>query len=97
MYFDIKSLLPKSIKRAGINKQIEATQVLEMFNKVVKDFFNDEFQRDLRPLYIKNKILTVACLSSIIAQELYFKEKDIIARINKSFGQEIINKIKYLQ
>ncbi len=94
--FDLKSLLQKSIKRAGINRQVEAYQVVHAFNELSPKILGDKLKDSVMAISVRDKILSVACLSSIVAQELRFKEKKIIDTLNGKFGKEVVRKIKYV-
>jgi hypothetical protein len=96
MFQDLKTLLPKSIKRAGLGNAVEAAKVLKAFEEIVLDYLPERAVEKIKPLYVKDKILTIASLSSVITQELGFKETELISKINSKFGQEIINKIKFI-
>ncbi len=94
--FDLKSLLQKSIKRAGIKRQVDAYYILRAFDKLAGNILDENLKDSVKAISVRNKTLSVACLSSIVAQELKFKEKEIIECINDKFGVETINKIKYI-
>ncbi len=94
--FDLKSLLQKSIKRAGISRQVEAYQVVGAFNELSPKILGDKLKDSVMAISVRNKILSVACLSSVVAQELRFKEKEIINTLNERFGKEVVEKIKYV-
>jgi len=92
----IKNLLPQSIRRAGITKQIDANLTLHIYEKIAKDILGEEISRQTKPLYVKNNILTIACLSSLIMQELRYKEGELVERINKEMGSWVIKKLNYI-
>ncbi len=96
MMFDLRSLLQKSIERAGINKQVEAHQVVRAFNELSPKILGDKLKDGVMAINVRDKILSVACLSSIMAQELRFKEKEIIDALNEKFEKEVVKKIKYV-
>ncbi len=95
MFRDIGSLLPKSIKRAGLARQIKAAQVLKIYEEIVRQYLPDSLASKLKPLYVRDKTLTVASLSSVIAQEMRFKERELLEKINGALGAEVIEKIRY--
>ena len=96
MFNGIGDLLSKTIKRSGIYKQVEANQILEAYTDFVNHALPGHISDKVKPLYLKNKILHVASLSSLITQELKFRETEIIDHLNKSFGSSVINKIRYI-
>jgi hypothetical protein len=96
MFQDISKILPHSIKNSGFFKQIETAQVIDAFNRLKDDILPGHISPKVKAVYIKNKTLYAASLSSIITQELTFKESDIIKEINGSFGREVITKIRFM-
>ncbi|MFA5318266.1 MAG: DUF721 domain-containing protein [Patescibacteria group bacterium] len=96
MFQGIKNLLPQSIQRAGITRQIGANLILHKYEQAAREILGKEISRQTKAMYLKNNILSVACLSSLIMQELQYREKEIIEQINKNMGANIVKKLNYL-
>jgi predicted nucleic acid-binding Zn ribbon protein len=96
MFNDLKSLLPKSIQRSGIYKRVEASQIIDQFNKFKDEILPGHISSKAQAMYVKNKVLYIASLSSLVTQELKFKESDIIKLLNEYFGREVINKLRFI-
>ena len=96
MFNDLKYLLQKNIKKAGISRQVEATLVLERFNRVAADVFDERILQKIKPLHLKDKVITVACLSSVVAQELKLNEIKIIKEINSYFNKEVVERLRFM-
>jgi len=92
----LNNLLGDSLKRAGIHNQVSSAMVLEQFEKIIREFFGHEGAKHVKPLYIKDKILNVACLSSVFAQELKFREREIMERLNKENKTAVVERMRYL-
>jgi len=75
---------------------VDASLVVEFTNTVLENFFGAQVSNSAKAVYYKSSNLTIAALSSIAAQEIKFREKDIIMEINNKFGQNKVRKIKYL-
>jgi len=91
----IKKILTKRIQQSGLAKNVETALVIQEFEKLIKDIFGSQVIKKIKPLYIKNKVLKVACLSSVIVQEINFKKDELIEKINKKFKQEVLKDIKF--
>lgn len=87
--------LKKSINKAGIGKQIEAVQVCEFWQEVVGSIFGGQVAERSKALKFKNGAITVAVLSSVLAQEFKFKEGEIKENINRKAGYDLVRKIKF--
>ncbi|MCX6745209.1 MAG: DUF721 domain-containing protein [Candidatus Parcubacteria bacterium] len=92
----IKNLLSKRIKQSGLARQVGSALIIEEFSKIIIREFGQEIARKVRPLYLKNYILNVACLSSAMSQEINFKKSRIIAELNDKAGAEFIKNIRLI-
>ena len=92
----IKGLLGKRIRQSGLAVQVNTALVIKEFEDYIKGNLGQVVAKKVRPLYIKDKILTVACLSSVVVQELRFKKADILKLINQKFGKEALKEIKFI-
>lgn len=77
--FDLK----KSIKKAGISKQIEAVTVCDVWESVICEIFGLQVADKSKAIRFKGGVLTVAVLNSVLAQEFKFKEEEIKSKINQ--------------
>jgi len=91
----IKNLLGKSLRRANISHQVELALALEEFSKIVSQEFEGAAKDRVQALYIRDGVITVACLSAPLAQELKFRERIILDKLNKVTNSDI-KKIRYL-
>jgi hypothetical protein len=95
MFIPIKKILSQNVRQAGIGRQIEAAKAVEEFDKIISEMFGKNILNKARAMYLKNKILTVSCLSSFLKQEIYLKQKKIIKELNKRLGGEAVNVLKF--
>lgn len=95
MFKDLKSILPKTIKRAGISDKIDNLRVLELYSEIVKPIAENS-ENVLRPIYIKGDVLTVAALSQKTVRDLQYFEHKIVEEINIKMGKKVIEKINYI-
>ncbi len=91
----IKDLLQKRIKQIGLAKDVETALIIKEFEKLVKELLGPNIIKKIKPLYMKEKILTVVCLNSIIIQEVNFRKEDLIRKINEEFKEKVIKDIKF--
>lgn len=70
--------------------------VVNAFAQVVRGFLSSAAEKKAKALYLKDKTLTVACLSSVVAQELQLHQKKVINQVNKIMGEEIVEKLRFL-
>ena len=84
----ISKFLAKRIKQSGFSQQVKTSLVIGSFNELAKEMFGQRILKKMKALYIKDKVLTIACLSSVMAQELNFKKAEIIEKINKKLSEK---------
>lgn len=90
----------KILGNKGVNSPLLrgalAALSVEAANDVLLEMFGERSVNSARALYVKKQILSIACLSSIMAQEIRLREKQIISGINKRLGRTTVEKIRYL-
>jgi len=88
--------LHEKVGSSNIKKQVEGTEVLEITEKVMGDMFGVDLARHAKPLFLKNRTLTISCTSSSMAQEIRLNQADIVKNINKELGRSEVDRIRYL-
>ena len=82
----------EKIMQSGIRKQdTPLLQVWELWDKAVGEIIAE----NARPAAFKGKILLVHVNSSPWLHQLSFLKKDILARINRELGQDLVDEIKF--
>ena len=89
-------ILPKHIKKQGFSEQMEATKLLELFLQKAKQKWGEAVEKEMKPLYVKNKTLTVAVTNAALAQELKLNEKEILDFLNKGQKEKQVERLRYL-
>ncbi len=92
----LEKLLGRSIKKAGIAKQIQEVRVLEDFLRVIELMFEVRTLHKVKPLYFKDGTLAVACLSSVLGEKLKLHEAAILKNLNSIYQQPIVKTLRFL-
>ena len=93
----IGQLLPQATKRAAIAPQVNAARVLDGFRDLLIQRWGAEtVSRRCKPLSLRHNVLTFMCVSAPLAQEIKFKELELLAELNERFGKVVAEKIRYL-
>ena len=95
-FIPLKNLIPKALQNAGIASKVASAVILDRFNNVIIEIFGRSILKKIRPLYLKDQILTVACLNSVVAQELRFREEEILSRLNNGPEPTRISRIRII-
>lgn len=80
---------------ATMRRQIEASDVVVYAEGVFLDMFGQE-SKHVKPLFLKNRTLTITCASSVIAQEIRMNQAAIVEKINQKMGKNEVDRIRYL-
>lgn len=91
----LRELVTKSIKRAGIKGAVDASQVVTHAEKIILQIFGADIGARIKPLYVKNRTLTVSCANSTLAQELKLHEGEILSEMTKALGEQAVDRIRY--
>ena len=82
----------EKIMQSGIRKQdAPLLKVWELWEKAVGEIIAE----NARPAAFKGKILLVHVNSSPWMHQLHFLKNDILARINRELGQDLVDEIKF--
>ena len=91
-----KALDDKMDQKGPLKKQVEAAQVVEITEDIIKEMFDKEISHHAKPLFLKNRTLTISCSSSVMAQEIRLNQAEIVEKINKKLGKKEVDRIRYL-
>lgn len=92
----IGQTLDSSRDKSALQKQGEAGLVIEAAEKVFAELFGEEKSLHAKPLFLKNRTLTVTCSSSAMAQEIRLNQAKIVEAINNAMGKNEVDRIRYL-
>lgn len=91
----IRQLVSRAVRRAGVEPSIDAARVVVAAEEVLATIFEPAIAVRMKPLYLKNRTLTVSCDSSTVAQELKLREPDILAALTKKLGNTLVDRLRY--
>ena len=95
-FVKLEKLLDKSVAKAGIKKQVESVRILNNFSKVGEKFFGRQAMKKIKPLYLKNGTLTLACISSVLAEKIKAQERKVLEELNRSYKEKVVEKLRFL-
>ncbi len=92
----IGNLIQQSVNKAGIGDQVGAAVVCDAFNKILKDVIGDKAEGRAKAMYIKNKTLSIAVMSSAMGQEIKLHEQEILEKLDKTAGKNKVERLRFL-
>ncbi len=90
------TILSKLSGNSTLKRQIETSNVVEVAKEVIESLLGAEIGAHVRPLFLKNRTLTVSCGSSSVAQEIRLRQLEIVAKINEKIGKNEVDRVRYL-
>jgi predicted nucleic acid-binding Zn ribbon protein len=79
-----------------LSDQIDASEALEIAENVFVELFGAELAVHAKPLFLKNRTLTVSCASTAMASEIRLNQAKIVEAINNRMGKNEVDRIRYL-
>lgn len=95
-FVNIKKILPKSVKSAGISVKLDEAKILAHFEEVAVKIYGDQVLKKMKALHIKDGTIYLACLSDLLAQQIKNQERRFLFELNKPLGKSVIEKIRFL-
>ncbi|MDD5341503.1 MAG: DciA family protein [Patescibacteria group bacterium] len=92
----IKNVLKKRVAQSGLEQNIKNSLAIEEFSNVIREEMGKQVLNKIKPLYLKNKVLTVACLVSVVMQEINLRKERIMYNVNKKLGYKAMLDIKFI-
>ena len=96
MFKDIRTIIPKAVKRNGLSKAVVETDVFSVFKKEIVKIVGEEEGEKTKAVFLKDQVLTVASLSNIVTEEIRKREPEMIDQINSNFDDRRVKSIKIL-
>ncbi len=90
------ALKGKIQSQKSMDKQLEAHAIVDAAETVFKEVFPADLAAHAKPLFLKNRTLTVTCSSSALAQEIRLRQAEIVEKINHVLGKSEVDRIRYL-
>lgn len=90
----ISDILKQRLKGAGLLPRYEAYVALKAFSEVANDMFGQKIAREMRPKYVKNKILYIQIKAPVFFSEINLKSRLILDRMKKKTKESWVENIK---
>lgn len=85
-FSSLRDLLTRSLRTAGIDRQVRAAQAVDAFGAVVAQHLGAPVAAQAAAVHLRDGVLTVRCGSSAMAQELKLRERELLATLNERVG-----------
>lgn len=93
----IKSLLGRTLRQHGISGGVEAAQVIAAMEEEIGRRWGQDGRRGITVKYFKDGAIAVSCTSSVWAQEIKIREKEILEAIKQKIGTKApIERVRFV-
>lgn len=92
----ISKLISKKFGWSPLAKNVTAALVCDEFNQLILNKWGEKIKDTARAMYLKDRILTVACLSPVVAQEIKMRESELLDKLNDKFGSGVVERLRLL-
>ena len=89
------SLFSGSLQKAGISKQVSASQHVGHAIDIFKERFGDGVALHAKPKYIKDRTLMIEIAHPAIAEEIRRQEEALISELNKRIGHPEVVRLQF--
>ena len=90
----INPYLHRAIRKRGIKDQVEASQVVDAFHDYLKKIFGAQILKSVQAKNLKNRVLAVYVLNSVLKSELRLREPEILDHINTKYKKTIVLRLR---
>lgn len=88
---------PRQGRAAEINhKRKSDSPMIEVAEKTMLELFGAEQAARAKPLFLKNRTLTITCSSQEMGQAIHARQQEIVDKINEKLGKKEVDRIRYL-
>lgn len=95
-FIEISKIINRRLAQSPINKKITAALVCDEFDNLIVKLLGEKIKNMAQAMHLKHKVLTIACLSPVVAQELKMRETELVDKINQKIGQQTVERLRLL-
>jgi hypothetical protein len=96
MFLPLGKILEQKSPTNPMFRGINAAIVVEIANKALAEILGKGITDTAQAVFLRQETLTIACLSSIVAQEIKLYEAELVDRIHKETVAMAVKKVRYL-
>lgn len=82
--------------KSALMRGVVAASAVDVATEIITELLPAGLAEHVKPLYVKNRTLTVTCASSVSAQEIRLRQAEIVEKINAKLGVSEVDRIRYL-
>lgn len=96
MWISLKSLIPTAASRLNMKKQVGEGEICVLWSRMAVRLLGKQSEERFKPVAFKNKTLFIKCPSSVWANELQMRQRELVEKLNQSAGVIKVEKINFI-
>lgn len=93
---NIGDALKRRLGSSAIWRSVTSAIIVDDVNNILLTEFGNEISKFARAVSYKNNVISIACLSSITAQEIRLHQNKILAKIRQKNRKTTVSEIKFI-
>ena len=91
----IGDILQRHNVGTALARGVSAAQIVEKANDLLAQYFGVSIQNQAEAAFVKQRTLTIICKTSVVSQEIRFKEQGLLLALQSEFGAEAPTRVRY--
>ena len=91
----IGDILQRHNVGTALARGVSAAQIVEKTNDLLIQYFGAAIHNQAEAAFVKQKILTIICKTSVVSQEIRFKERGLLLALHSEFGADAPTRVRY--
>jgi len=93
---DMRSIIKNRFKNTYVNVQAEKAMAIKEIELIITELFSAQALRHIKTMYIKDNVIYINCLSSVLVQEISLNKLSIIEKLNNKFDKQPVEDIRFI-
>ena len=92
----LSNIIGNKSHHSTLMRGVSGAMAVEEAGRLLISIFGSTANNTCQVMPIKNRVLLIACLSSVLEDDIKKREKGIINDINRKIGEYVVEKIRFL-
>ena len=92
----LSNIIGNKSHHSSLMRGVSGAMAVEEAGRLPICIFGEAARNTCQVMPIKNRVLLIACLSSVLENEIKKREKEIVDSINRKIGESVVEKIRFL-
>ena len=90
-------LLSQKMNKSAFSRGVQTSLILEFANEELGRLFGLQAAKQMKAASLRGSVISISVGNSIFAQELKFKQNQLITAVNQKFSKDTVKRLKIVQ